>query len=123
MHCGASIGPGLNLPHPNGIVVGAGVRIGARCRIYQQVTLGARSGERANGEYPTLGDDVVIYPGAKLIGAVTVGNGAVVGANAVVTKDVPAFHTAYGIPAVMVPIATDKPVRADARHEEARHDA
>lgn len=100
----AEIGPGLRLPHPTGIVIGQGVRIGANCTIYQQVTLGgARLGDWKAGRYPTLGNNVVLFAGAKLLGEIEVGDGAVVGANAVVTKDVPPRHVAKGIPAVSRP--------------------
>lgn len=100
VHPGAEIGPGLRLPHPNGIVIGSGVRIGSGCMIYHQVTLGgARKGDWQAGRYPMLGDGVTIFAGAKLIGAIEVGEGTVVGANAVVNRDVPARHAAVGIPA------------------------
>lgn len=96
----AEIGPGLRLPHPNGIVIGHGVRIGARCRIYQQVTMGgARAGDWQANNYPVIGDDVTVFAGAKLIGTVDVGDRAQIGANAVVLRDVPADHSAIGIPA------------------------
>ncbi|MEH3106978.1 MAG: serine acetyltransferase [Sphingomonas fennica] len=101
----AAIGPGLRLPHPNGIVIGGGVRIGARCTIFQQVTLGARRAGDGFGEaYPDIGDDVTIFAGAKLIGAVRIGDGAVIGANAVVVHDVPAGHYAVGVPAKTGPL-------------------
>lgn len=102
---GAEIGPGLRLPHPNGIVIGSGARIGARCIIYHQVTLGgARKGDWQANRYPQVGDDVIIYAGAKLIGALTVGEGSVIGANAVVNRDVPARHVAVGSPARCAPL-------------------
>ena len=103
----AEIGPGLRLPHPNGIVIGAGVRIGARCTIYHQVTLGgARRGDWSSDAYPTIGDDAVLFSGAKLLGSITLGDGVQVGANAVVLNDVPARHSAAGIP------AKNRPLRA-----------
>jgi len=84
----ARIGHGLSLPHPTGIVIGIGVQVGEGVTIYQGVTLGVRSKGRA--EYPRIGDGVTLYAGAVVIGGVTVGDHAVVGANAVVTEDVPA---------------------------------
>lgn len=97
---GAVIGPGLKLPHPTGIVLGSGTRIGANCVLYHQVTLGgARRGDWHAGRYPQVGDRVTIFAGAKLLGAICVGDDAVIGANAVVTANVPAQHTAKGIPA------------------------
>ncbi|PXA94655.1 hypothetical protein DMC47_20425 [Nostoc sp. 3335mG] len=97
------IGPGLQLPHPQGIVIGSGVSIGANATIYHQVTLGgARAGDWKAGRYPRLGDGVVLFAGAKLIGAINIGDGALVGANAVVLADVPAGYRAVGIPARLI---------------------
>ena len=95
--------PSLNLKHPVGIVIGEGVRLGERVRIYQNVTLGgARVGDSDNGNYPEIGDDTVIFAGAKIIGNVRVGRNCVIGANSVVTRDVPDFSTAAGIPARVI---------------------
>lgn len=111
---GAIIGPGLRLPHPNGIVIGKGARIGAGCTLYHQVTLGgARSGDYHADRYPHLGDEVTVFSGAKLIGAIQVGDGAIVGANAVVTSDVPPRHTAVGVPARCYPIVSPTEKTAD----------
>lgn len=100
----STIGPGLSMPHPIGIVIGEGVRIGAGCTIYQHVTLGgARMGDWKAGQYPDVGDNVVMFAGAKLVGALIVGDNAVIGANAVVTRGVPAGHVAVGVPAVARP--------------------
>lgn len=95
-----SIGPGLVMPHPQGIVLGAS-RIGANATIFQQVTLGGRT---ADFEYvperrPVVSDNVTISAGAKVLGPVTLGEGATVGANAVVLEDVPPGVTAVGVPA------------------------
>lgn len=96
----AVIGPGLNLVHPAGVVIGPEVCIGARAWVFQGVTIGAshRPGQ------PSIGDDVVIGAGAKLLGGITVGDGARIGANAVVVKDVPAGASARGVPAVLHPL-------------------
>ena len=91
------IGGGLLMPHPNGIVVHAGVTIGPNCLIFQQVTLGDNK-----GGYPTLGGHVDIGAGAKIIGRVTIGDNARIGVNAVCMIDVPAGATAVGIPARIV---------------------
>lgn len=100
----ASIGPGLHLPHPTGIVIGAGVTIGANCVLYQQVTLGAaRRGDWKKGFYPVLGNDVTCFAGARIIGQLQIGDGAVIGANAVVLRDVAADHAAVGVPARAIP--------------------
>jgi serine O-acetyltransferase len=94
---GAEFGPGLVLIHSTGIVINARVRAGRNVHIEHQVTIGAE--RRAS---PVIGDDVFIGAGAKLIGAVTVGEGARIGANAVVVQDVAAHTTVVGIPARVV---------------------
>jgi serine O-acetyltransferase len=94
----ATLGEGLKLPHPNGIVIHEEAVIGANCMIMQQVTVGMIDG----GEVPTLGNNVYVGAGAKIIGRVTIGDGARIGANAVVLRDVPAGATAVGIPASIV---------------------
>lgn len=93
------IGGGLLLPHPNGIVIHPNARIGVNCLIFQQVTLGTL----ASGGTPVLSGHVDVGAGAKLLGPVVVGEHAVIGANAVVLQDVPAHHTAIGIPARCLP--------------------
>ena len=92
------IGGGLMIPHPNGIVIHAESVIGPNCIIFQQVTLGL-----GHGGVPTIGGDVSIGAGAKLLGGFHVGDHAVVGAMAVVTDDVPEGAVAIGIPARIVP--------------------
>lgn len=97
---GADIGPGLVLPHPGGIVLGH-ARIGRDVVIFQNVTLGARSFDPHYdlATRPTLEDGVIIGAGAVVLGPVTVGAGATVAANSLVTRDVPAGDTALGVPA------------------------
>lgn len=75
----------VEFPHPTGVVIGHGVRIGDRSRIFQNVTLGSSR----KGEYPTLQGNVTVYSGAVIAGNLTVGANAVIGANCVVTKSVP----------------------------------
>jgi len=94
----SQIGGGLLLPHPNGIVIHHGARIGPNCLIFQQVTIGTRTGEIM---LPVIGGRVDIGAGAKILGNVRIGDHASIGANAVVLKDVPAGKTAIGIPAVI----------------------
>ncbi|MEJ6404873.1 serine acetyltransferase [Yoonia sp. 2307UL14-13] len=92
------IGGGLMIPHPNGIVVHPDVTIGENTIIFQQVTLG----EKFEGSgVPKIGAHVDIGAGARILGPVTIGDHAVIGANAVVTKDVPAHALARGIPATL----------------------
>jgi serine O-acetyltransferase len=103
----ASAGPGLTLYHPTGVVLGPDVVVGARCVLQQGVTLGAlrERGLMADGrmDSPVLGDDVTIGAGARVLGPIRLGDGAIVGANAVVLKDVPAGHLAVGVPARVTP--------------------
>ena len=89
-----SIGPELYLPHPFGIVLTMGTRIGARCNLYGLVRmLHTPSGS------PVVEDDVFLSDGVRLVGGVKIGEGALVGAGAVVTKDVPPRMIAAGVPA------------------------
>lgn len=96
----AFIGIGLKFPHPTGIVIGNGVNIGEYCTIYQQVTFGgARIGDAKKNHYPQIGNNVVVFAGAKLIGNIFVHSRSVIGANSVVLKDVPEGCIAVGVPA------------------------
>ena len=88
------IGPGLFLPHATAIVVGDGVVAGSDLHLYQSVTLGQRG-----ALYPCLGSGVVVYSGACVLGPVHLGDGVVVGANAVVLRDVVAHTAVGGVPA------------------------
>jgi serine O-acetyltransferase len=94
---GADFGPGFVLIHSQGVVINGQVRGGSNVFIEHQVTIGAE--RRQN---PQLGNDIYIGAGAKIIGSVTIGDGARVGANAVVVHDVPAGATVVGIPARVV---------------------
>jgi serine O-acetyltransferase len=94
---GAEFGPGFVLIHSLGVVINGTVRGGTNVKIEHQVTIGA---ERRQS--PQIGNDVFIGAGAKIIGSVTVGDGARVGANAVVVHDVPPHSTVVGIPAKVV---------------------
>jgi serine O-acetyltransferase len=91
------IGPGLYLGHPTAIVVHPDAIIGKNCNLSQSVTLGqANRGERRG--YPIVGDNVYIGPGAKIVGAVRIGNNVAIGANCVVTKDIPDQAVVVGVP-------------------------
>jgi serine O-acetyltransferase len=94
-----NIGPGLFIQHGFATTVGA-QRVGANCWINQQVTIGVTA---ADQERPILGDRVMVTAGAKVLGPVTLGDGATVGANAVVLQDVPPGCTAVGVPARILP--------------------
>lgn len=94
---GAEFGPGFVLVHSQGVVINGTARGGRDVKIEHQVTIGAEKRQT-----PVLGDDVFIGAGAKILGAVTVGDGARVGANAVVVSDVPPHTTVVGIPARVV---------------------
>lgn len=95
------IGPGLFIGHACGIIVNRRCRIGHNCSISAHVTLGRKSREPREG-CPSLGDRVYVGPGAVIIGQIHIGNDAAVGANAVVTKDVPAMAVVAGIPAQVI---------------------
>ena len=102
IHPGASIGRRFFIDHGMGVVIGETAEIGDDVMIYHGVTLGGRSLERVK-RHPTIGDRVTIGAGAKVLGPVNVGADTAIGANAVVTRDVPAESIATGIPAVIRP--------------------
>lgn len=93
----AEIGRGMKINHGVGTVIGARSIIGENALIHQNVTLGDRNGGR-----PQVGNNVVIYAGAKILGKITIGDNAVIAANAVVIGDVPQGSTAVGIPARII---------------------
>jgi serine O-acetyltransferase len=97
IHPGATIGRRFFIDHGMGVVIGETAVIGDDCTLYHGVTLGGTSWEKGK-RHPTLEDDVVIGAGAKLLGGFTVGTGARIGSNAVVTKNVPEGATVVGIP-------------------------
>jgi serine O-acetyltransferase len=93
----ATIGRGIHLPHPVGIVIGDGAVIGEGVSIYQGVTIGvSRPGART---YPIVGNGATLYAGSVIAGDIRIGEDAIIGANAFVNIDVPSSGTAYGIPA------------------------
>ena len=103
IHPGAKIGDRVFFDHAMGVVVGETAEIGDGCTIYQGVTLGGTSLYKGTKRHPTLGRDVVVSAGAKVLGGFVVGDGAKIGSNAVVIKPVPAGATAVGIPARIIP--------------------
>jgi serine O-acetyltransferase len=103
IHPGARLGERVFFDHAMGVVVGETAEIGDGCTIYQGVTLGGTSLYRGEKRHPTLGKNVVVSAGAKVLGGFEVGDGAKIGSNAVVIKPVPAGATAVGIPARIIP--------------------
>jgi len=100
LHPAAQIGCGLYMPHFSGIVIGEGVVIGDNCDIYQHTTLGFGAVEsETGGRYPHIGDRVLILAGAVVTGGITVGNDAMIGANAVVIESVTDRAIVGGVPA------------------------
>jgi serine O-acetyltransferase len=102
IHPGAVIGERVFFDHAMGVVVGETAEIGDGCTIYQGVTLGGTSLYKGVKRHPTLGRNVVVGAGAKVLGGFVVGEGAKIGSNAVVTKPVPPGATAVGIPARII---------------------
>ena len=101
IHPGATIGKGLFIDHGSGVVIGETTVIGDNCTLYQGVTLGG-TGKETGKRHPTLGNNVMVGAGAKLLGAFTVGDNSKIAAGAVVLRDVPEDCTAVGIPAKIV---------------------
>jgi serine O-acetyltransferase len=96
---GSRIGPGLHLVHPFNVLIGRGVEIGEQCQIYHEVTLG--TGQIPGT--PKIGNRVVIYPGARLLGGVVIGDNVLIGANCVVTRDVPSGSVILAAPSRVIP--------------------
>jgi len=95
---GVRLGERVRLPHPTGVVIHRNAVIGSDCMLMQQVTLG----QRADGAAPVLGVGVYVGAGARVLGGVTIGDRARIGANAVVLIDVPPGCTAVGVPARVI---------------------
>ncbi|WP_281069983.1 serine O-acetyltransferase [Pelomicrobium methylotrophicum] len=113
IHPGARIGRRFFIDHGMGVVIGETAEIGDDCTLYHGVTLGGTSWNKGK-RHPTLGKGVVIGAGAKVLGPITIGDGAKIGSNAVVVKDVPPGATVVGIPARLVDDS-----RRDARERQA----
>lgn len=113
IHPAANIGKGLLIDHGSGVVIGETAQIGDDVTIYQGVTLGG-TGFATGKRHPTLGDQVTVGSGARLLGPIEVGRGAKIGANSVVITDVPADATVVGNPGHVVRVDGRKPVGPDA---------
>lgn len=107
IHPGAKIGRRLVIDHGMGIVIGETAEIGDDCLIYHGVTLGG-TGKDVGKRHPTIGDNVLIGTGAKVLGPIKVGNNSRIAANSVVLAEIPEDSTAVGIPAKVVRIAGQK---------------
>ncbi len=101
IHPGAKIGRGLFIDHGSGVVIGETAEIGDYCTLYQGVTLGG-TGKGKGKRHPTLGNNVMVGCGAKVLGPFKVGDNAKIAANAVVLEAIPANATAVGVPARVV---------------------
>src|SRR4030042_2207966 len=97
IHPGAKIGKGIFIDHGMGVVIGETTEIGNNVTIYQGVTLGG-TGKEKGKRHPTIGNNVVISAGAKVLGSIEIGNNSYIGSNAVVIKDAPANSTVVGVP-------------------------
>jgi len=101
IHPGAKIGRGLFIDHGSGVVIGETAEIGDNCTLYQGVTLGG-TGKHVGKRHPTLGNNVMVGSGAKVLGPFKVGDNTKIAANAVVLNEIPENATAVGIPARVV---------------------
>ena len=107
IHPGATIGKRLVIDHGMGIVIGETTIIGDDCLLYQGVTLGG-SGKEKGKRHPTVGNNVLVGAGAKVLGSFTIGDNARIAANAVVLNAIPANATAVGVPAKVVRVKGEK---------------
>ncbi|MDE7454118.1 MAG: serine O-acetyltransferase [Clostridia bacterium] len=108
IHPAAKISSGVFIDHGSGVVIGETAEVGEGTVLYQGVTLGG-TGKESGKRHPTVGKNCVISAGAKILGRITIGDCAKIGAGAVVLKDVPANATAVGVPARVVKINGKKP--------------
>jgi serine O-acetyltransferase len=115
IHPGAQIGSGVMIDHGMGVVIGETAEVGDGCTIYQGVTLGG-TGKDKGKRHPTLGKNVTVGAGAKVLGPFKVGDGSKVAANAVLLESIPPDSTAVGVPARIARIAGRKPTTLDHVH-------
>lgn len=102
IHPGAKIGEGLFIDHGSGIVIGETAQVGKDCTIYHGVTLGGTGKEKGRKRHPSIGDNVLIGAGAKILGPIKVSSNVMIGANSVVLHDVPEEATVVGVPGHVV---------------------
>ena len=101
IHPGAEIGKGLFIDHGNGVIIGETTIIGDNCTLYQGVTLGG-TGKEHGKRHPTLGNNVMVSAGAKVLGSFTIGDNSKIGAGSVVLEEVPPNCTVVGVPGRIV---------------------
>jgi len=121
IHPGAKIGEGLFIDHGLGVVIGETTEIGDNVTIYQGVTLGG-TGKEKGKRHPTIGNNVVISAGAKILGSFTVGDNSKVGAGSVVLRHVPPNSTVVGVPGKVVARNGEKVASTDFSQIDLRHD-
>lgn len=112
VHPGATIGRNLFIDHGMGVVIGETAEVGDNCTIYHGVTLGG-TGKDTGKRHPTIGNNVLIGAGAKVLGPFSVGDNSMIGANSVVLREVPADTTVTGIPGRMVKQAQQRVPSSD----------
>ncbi|MCF6265457.1 MAG: serine O-acetyltransferase [Desulfuromusa sp.] len=116
IHPGATIGRGFFIDHGMGVVIGETAEIGENCTLYHGVTLGGTSWAKEK-RHPTLGNNVIIGSGAKILGPFKVGDDSKIGSNSVVVKEVPATATVVGIPGRVV-LSGEKRIGVDLEHDK-----
>lgn len=119
IHPGAELGEGLFIDHGCGIVIGETAVVGKNVTLYQGVTLGG-TGKESGKRHPSIGDNVMISSGAKVLGNINIGNNVKIGAGSVVLKDVPDNCTVAGIPGRVV-VRDGLRVKTDAHHVDLNH--
>lgn len=107
IHPGAILGAGILIDHGMGVIIGETAVVGDRITIYHGTTLGGTGNEKGVKRHPTVGNNVIIGSGAKVLGNINIGSNSKIGANAVVLDDVPEGTTVVGVPAKVVKINKD----------------
>ncbi|WP_258358945.1 serine O-acetyltransferase [Moorella sulfitireducens (nom. illeg.)] len=121
IHPGAKLGEGIFIDHGMGVVIGETAEVGNNVTMYQGVTLGG-TGKEKGKRHPTIGNNVVISAGAKVLGNITIGDNVKIGAGSVVLRDVPANCTVVGIPGKVVVRNGRKIADAEVSEIDLRHD-